>query len=243
MNSKQGTARSGMFRNFVAVLAVATIGALLVAITLSADLRLYVSQMASVAAAKLVLLTNETRQGSGTYGLIQNDLLTAAAQAKADDMAKKGYFSHVSPDGSPFWSWIQQAGYSYTYAGENLAINFSDSEDVIEAWLESPSHRANVLSNKFTEVGIAVAEGQYKGRLATFVVQMFGTPRTVTEQANIGTLTSSVEGNVRTLAIVGAWEMGTSSEVLGDRTEQSSVSRLEVMLSELQALVLSLGIR
>ena len=103
-------------------------------------------------------------------------MLARGAQLKADDMASKGYFSHTGPDGSAPWKWFQAAGYRYEYAGENLAVNFNESEDVVDAWLKSPTHRANIMKANFTEVGIGVATGTYKGKEATFVVQFFGKP-------------------------------------------------------------------
>ena len=60
---------------------------------------------------------------------------------KAQDMATLGYFAHVSPDGKTPWYWIEKVGYDYQYAGENLAINFSDSKDVTNAWMASPLHK------------------------------------------------------------------------------------------------------
>ena len=72
-----------------------------------------------------------------------------------------------------------KAGYDFSSAGENLAVNFSDSKDVIDAWMNSPEHRANILSNKFTEIGVATAMGTYEGSQVVFVVQEFGTPAVV----------------------------------------------------------------
>lgn len=134
------------------------------------------NQLAAVVTSTLVSLTNDNRENEDLSTLAVNPLLVAAAQAKADDMAAKGYFAHVSPDGTQPWFWIEQAGYSYAHAGENLAVNFSDSENVEEAWMDSPAHRANILDGRFTEIGIATAVGEYKGKKTTFVVQMFGTP-------------------------------------------------------------------
>lgn len=124
----------------------------------------------------LTALTNGDRAQNGVGALAENALLQKAAQAKADDMAAKGYFSHVTPDGKAPWYWLEQAGYRYTYAGENLAVDFTDSKDVETAWMNSPTHRANIVKPQFTEIGIAVANGTYQGRPATFVVQFFGTP-------------------------------------------------------------------
>jgi len=131
---------------------------------------------ASILQNVLINETNTSRQSENVFPLKENPLLDAAAQMKAEDMASKGYFAHVSPQGLTPWYWMGQVGYNYTYAGENLAINFSDSEDVIKAWLNSPAHRENLLSQHFTEIGIATARGTYEGKDTTFIVQMFGAP-------------------------------------------------------------------
>lgn len=124
----------------------------------------------------LVDSTNIERQKINEVQLTVSPILQKAAQAKANDMAVKGYFAHTSPEGITPWYWLQQAGYSYTSAGENLAINFVDSRDVIVAWMNSPGHRANILNQNYTEIGIATATGTYKGQEATFVAQFFGRP-------------------------------------------------------------------
>ncbi len=138
------------------------------------------SSLAAVISAVLVDLTNGDRSGDNLAGLRVSPALTAAAQAKADDMALHSYFAHTSPDGKNSWYWFRQAGYTFLYAGENLAVDFSDSVDVENAWMNSPSHRENILNEHFTEIGIATAEGTYDGHPTTFVVQMFGTPATQT---------------------------------------------------------------
>ncbi len=135
------------------------------------------NQLAAVITSTLVDLANNDRKQDSIGTLTINPKLVAAAQAKANDMAAKGYFAHTSPDGRTSWSWFKDAGYGFSYAGENLAVNFADSEDVEEAWMDSPTHRANILNGKFTEIGIATAQGEYKGKKTTFVVQMFGRPR------------------------------------------------------------------
>lgn len=131
--------------------------------------------LAAIQSAFLVDLANEDRAEEGQGKLVINDKLVAAAQLKANDMAEKSYFAHISPEGVTPWYWFGEAGYSYIYAGENLAVNFNRSEDVQRAWMDSPLHRANILNNRYKEIGIATAEGIYKGSKTTFVVQMFGT--------------------------------------------------------------------
>ncbi len=120
--------------------------------------------------------TNASRVTNGLPDLQVSPLLQAAAQAKANDEATKGYFAHTSPQGLTPWYWFEQAGYDFDYAGENLAVNFSDSQDVTNAWMNSPEHRANILSTDYTQIGIATAQGVYQGEPTTFVVEEFGTP-------------------------------------------------------------------
>jgi len=143
--------------------------------------------LAAVISSVLVDLVNGDRGGNSVGGLTVNQTLTVAAQAKADHMAANGYFAHISPDGKDSWYWFRQAGYAFTYAGENLAVDFSDSIDVERAWMNSPTHRANILNGNFTEIGIATAQGTYKGRPTTFVVQMFGLPAMPAHAGQAGT--------------------------------------------------------
>lgn len=132
---------------------------------------------AAIVERVLVELANRSRTEDALPSLVISPLLEEAARRKAHDMAEKGYFSHVSPEGITPWQWLTEAGYRYAYAGENLAVDFADSETVNDAWLRSPAHRANILNTRFTEIGIAVAHGMYQGRDTIFVVQMFGSPR------------------------------------------------------------------
>lgn len=132
---------------------------------------------ANVLPAVLVDLTNNERQRAGLETLSLNPVLQMAAQMKANDMAEKEYFAHISPEGKTPWHWFDLAGYDFSKAGENLAINFLDSSELTEAWMRSAKHRENIENAGFTDIGIATASGVYKGKKTTFVVQMFGTPR------------------------------------------------------------------
>ena len=131
--------------------------------------------LAAVLPAAITSLTNADRSTEGLGALTEDPQLATAAQAKADDMAAKGYFSHVSPDGKTPWYWLDSVKYPYTYAGENLAVDFSDSQDVETAWMNSPMHRANILKAQYTRIGIGIAQGMYQGKETTFVVQFFAT--------------------------------------------------------------------
>jgi hypothetical protein len=108
--------------------------------------------------------------------LQRNTVLDAAAQQKAQHMAKNEYFSHFSPTGVSPWHWFDEAGYVYAHAGENLAIHFTDSSEVVEAWMDSPTHRENIVDGKYTEIGVGTAKGTYEGYDTVYVVQLFGAP-------------------------------------------------------------------
>jgi hypothetical protein len=126
------------------------------------------------------VVTSSTNFDRNQYNLLTlsvNPLLEEAAKEKAADMAAKGYFAHNSPEGLTPWYWISKAGYNYVYAGENLAVDFTDSNDVVQAWMNSPGHRANILNDHYTEIGVATAQGEYQGRPTIFVVEMFGSPK------------------------------------------------------------------
>lgn len=132
--------------------------------------------LAAVFPSAIISLTNAERAHSSAPLLVEDAQLARAAQAKAEDMAAKGYFAHMGPDGQEPWSWILGAGYDYRFAGENLAVRFVDSSDVVDAWMDSPSHRANIVKPAYRAIGVGVAQGFYEGQPATYVVQYFAAP-------------------------------------------------------------------
>jgi hypothetical protein len=125
---------------------------------------------------EIISATNDARLLEGLSPLEPNFKLDLAAKEKIQDMADNEYFAHISPEGIPPWTWIKNSLYDYIYAGENLAMGFSNSSDVVDAWLGSPSHRANILSNKYDDIGVAVGRVNIDGNDLILVVQMFGTP-------------------------------------------------------------------
>ncbi len=131
---------------------------------------------ADITSGLLVKMTNEERSTTGVSPLKVSSQLTQAAEMKAKDMIANNYFSHWSPDGKSPWYWIERAGYDYEYAGENLAMGFLDTKQVHNGWINSPSHRSNIINPNYSEIGIAVI-GDKKERNTFFVVQMFATPR------------------------------------------------------------------
>lgn len=130
---------------------------------------------ANISSDEVIRLTNEKRVAAGLPALQANDTLFAAAEQKAKDMIENDYWAHVAPDGTEPWYFFSNSGYSYRYAGENLARDFSNPQAAVEAWMASPSHRDNLLSSKYRDIGIAVIEGDLAGADTTVVVQLFGT--------------------------------------------------------------------
>lgn len=134
------------------------------------------AQLSDVTARTIINLTNKARQQNKVTIVNSNLKLMNAAQYKLNDMTQNHYFAHVSPLGMTPWVWFKKAGYKYTLAGENLAIDFAQSEDILAAWLKSPSHRKNLLNGKFRDIGVAVGTAKIAGLDSLLVVQMFGTP-------------------------------------------------------------------
>jgi len=152
--------------------------------------------LAALTKNSIVELTNQERKSLGLAPLKVNPKLEEAAYLKAQDMMAKDYFSHQSPAGVRPWDWLKKVNYKYKYAGENLAIGFLDSDEVIKAWNESPSHRANLLNSNYQEFGIAVVRGNFEGSDTTLVVQFFGSPvqqKVVASKATVET-TKPAEG-------------------------------------------------
>lgn len=137
---------------------------------------------ADITKSVLENLVNQTRQSIGLPTLVNNEKLSQAAQLKAENMIQYQYFDHTSPSGISPWFWFSKAGYNYKYAGENLAIGFYDSEEVYNAWLNSPSHKANIVNPNYKEIGTAVLSG-FGPNNTIIVVQEFGSPLSALQSA------------------------------------------------------------
>lgn len=123
---------------------------------------------------KVIELTNSERLSAGVTLLKENSELDQAALAKATDMFENNYWAHISPTGTEPWYFITQSGYQYKHAGENLARDFSNPKDVVTAWMASPTHRQNLLDDRYKDIGVAVVDGYINGVETTIVVQLFG---------------------------------------------------------------------
>lgn len=130
---------------------------------------------AAVEKATILELHNQERAKQGLSELRINTLLTASATKKAEAMLASDCWSHYCPDGKSPWTFFDDSGYNYVYAGENLAEGFDTDESVMTAWLNSPTHKANVINENFDEVGIGFAYGDFQGiENNTIIVMHFG---------------------------------------------------------------------
>ncbi|MBI5356779.1 hypothetical protein HZB78_04165 [Candidatus Collierbacteria bacterium] len=122
---------------------------------------------------------NQQRAENSLPGLKLNDKLSEAARRKASDMFASNYWAHINPtNGREPWFFFDAVGYDYRYAGENLARDFGTTPPMIKAWINSPTHKENIVSTRYQETGIAVVNGVLNGVETTLVVQLFGTKKT-----------------------------------------------------------------
>jgi hypothetical protein len=190
------------------------------------------SYLASVLPSVLDELTNQNRQAQNLNILTVNPVLNRVAELKAKDMAEKSYFAHTSPEGKSPWYWFNQAGYKYEFAGENLAVDFTDSKDVTLAWMNSPTHKANIVKSTYTEMGTGVATGTLDGKQTIFVAQVFGRPArnnvAIAKQislTNVGETSKTDSVNVKGVS--------SESDVIEESTPTTTVPVLSSVESDL----------
>jgi hypothetical protein len=133
-------------------------------------------EKSTISTQDLLTTANTIRKKNGVGELKINHELSVAAQAKAQDMVLNQYWSHVSPQGIQPWSWVEESGYTYKTAGENLAKNFHSAGAITQAWYDSPPHRENLLDSDFSDVGFATVEGVLDNKPVVFTVALYGQP-------------------------------------------------------------------
>jgi uncharacterized protein YkwD len=131
-------------------------------------------EVAPYTETQIVAATNIARATKGLPALTLNAALTAAAQKKANDMVAHGYFAHSSPTGVTPWSFIDAAGYEYIEAGENLGSGFKTADGLMKGWMNSPTHKANIMGTQYEEIGVASVKAVRNGKSVWYTVQMFG---------------------------------------------------------------------
>lgn len=118
---------------------------------------------------------NRERIANGLAPLRINSRLELAADDRINDMFSKHYFNHFSPDGLEPWTWVDKRGYRYREVGENLAVGYPTANSVVDGWMHSPGHRANILGSAFEEVGVAIAPGSpERGFAGPTIVALYG---------------------------------------------------------------------
>jgi len=129
----------------------------------------------------VILLTNKYRKENNNLpALAENQKLNLSAEKKLQDMFTDQYFEHISPQGKGIGDFVDQTGYEYILIGENLAMgDFKDDQSLVDAWMGSVGHRANILNEHYTQIGVAVGKGNFEGRNIWMAVQHFGTPRDI----------------------------------------------------------------
>ena len=134
------------------------------------------SRVSAMDTASLLDAMNRERTAYGLQPLRINSRLSLAAEDRVGDMFGKHYFDHVAPDGTQPFVWADRHGYRYSLIGENLAVGYGTAEKVVDGWMHSPGHRANILKANFDEIGIAVSAGSpTRGFAGPTVVAMYGT--------------------------------------------------------------------
>lgn len=134
-------------------------------------------------AAGVLAWTNKSREIAGAKDLTLNATLSKMAEQKLADLFAKQYFEHESPSGVGPGDLAKGVGYDYIVIGENLALgNFNGDEALVDAWMASPGHRANILNTRYREIGIAVGQGVFEGKTTWVAVQEFGLPITACPQ-------------------------------------------------------------
>jgi hypothetical protein len=165
--------------------------------------------VSTILPAVIVTETNAERSEDALPPLTRSTTLDEAATLKAEHMASEAYFAHYAPDGTSPWHWFDEVSYSYVHAGENLAVHFTDSTEVVEAWMNSPTHRDNIMNGSYHEIGIGTARGTLDGWPTVFVVQLFGTPAAAADP---------VEDPALTRQTAAATPLPADAEVLGETT-------------------------
>ncbi|GGS19684.1 hypothetical protein GCM10010252_68900 [Streptomyces aureoverticillatus] len=121
--------------------------------------------------ADVLTLTNSHRAAAGLRPLAPDPRLSAAAQAHSADMVARAFYSHTAPDGSEPWHRAAAAGSAHRTVGENIACGQRSAAEVVQGWMDSPGHRANILKPAFTHLGVGFAGG---GPAGTYWTQLFG---------------------------------------------------------------------
>lgn len=185
--------------------------------------------------------TNIERVKNGLKPLTLNKKLSSSAVAKVDDMFALQYFEHDSPTGKTAADLVKDQGYAYQSVGENLALgDFGTDQKLVEAWMNSPLHRKNILNPKFTDLGLAVAKGTFKGDSQWLAVQHFGKPVPVCTNVP-DTLKNKVDSEKTALEVEERQLQKTAEEIESDPDQNMSREFLDAYNARVAAYNARLG--
>ncbi len=190
----------------------------------------------------IINLTNKERQSRGMAPLYRNRKLDNAALKKALDMFERQYFAHDSPTGVTIEDLASGVSYDFVALGENLAYGgFETEQDMVAGWMNSPGHKANILSGKYTEIGAAVVKGLFNGKEVWMGVQEFGKPAaacpTVDETLKINIEKNSTDLDVIAQKITEKKEVLQTADPATDLTYDAEVDEINALVIEHNALV------
>ena len=173
--------------------------------------------------SKIISETNAQRLENGNLPpLKENTKLDEAAAAKANDLFLKQYFEHVSPTGIDPGKLVQSYGYEYIVTGENLILgNFSSEKEVVQDWMNSPEHRENILNNRYTEIGVAIIKGIYKGETVWIGVQEFGFPLSACTAPSVA-LKNQIDSNTAQINLLSVQVNESKKQI--DSTDPNSLA-------------------
>jgi hypothetical protein len=191
-----------------------------------------------VSVEKIFQIVNQERQKEGLAPLNFSQELSQAATRKASDMFEKNYWAHISPNGTTPWKFILEADYDYLYAGENLAKDFNYSEDIVEAWMKSPTHRANILKKEYSDLGLAVINGRLNGAETTLIVQEFGSRKTASLPVIDNNLVS-VKGDKNAITLPQNLDINSQTEQIRKPLLSFGITRsFSILVAEILMIVL-----
>jgi hypothetical protein len=181
------------------------------------------AHMSESLVARVFELLNKERVGNNIEPLSRDLELSRAAMAKAEDMLTNNYFDHYGPDGKKPWEWIHRTEYDYIYAGENLAMNFTAAESVHAALMNSESHKKNILSEKYNDIGLAMVSGTINGKQTNVLVQTFGHKRKI-----VSPISAIAKTEVQAEPLVGEIE-NKITQTLPEAEDENDDKQIEVL--------------
>lgn len=182
----------------------------------------------------LLQLINQQRSVAGLNQLTYNNKLSASAFAKAQNMCTEDYWAHTAPSGLTPWSFIDNSGYQYVSAAENLAEGYSSDTRTVTAWMDSPGHRKNILNGKFADFGAGYITCELQGKQTTIIVTHFGTSKESLTTASNYEQQKPVEPKTESKPVLVTEALGSSVTAKPKPTAQSvpSTSVAKDLLAE-----------